>query len=71
MNILEIENKAREIFEPWFSIFSQESELENKERLFEIFYSGYLAGTRYKTGEKPYRDISRLIKDDVNKNLDL
>lgn len=71
MLIIETENKAKEIFQQWFSFFAQAHELENKERLFEFFYSGYLAGTRFNTGEKSNRDISRLIFDDVNKNLDL
>lgn len=71
MNVFELKTKAKEIFDQWFSIFSEKNEIENKERLFEIFYSGYLAGTRFNTGQKSNRDISRLIKDDVNKNLDL
>lgn len=71
MNLVEVKDKSKEIFDSWFSIFATEGESENKERLFEIFYSGYLAGTRFNSGEKSNRDISRLIKDDVNKNLDL
>ena len=68
----EIKEKAQKIFDPWFELIAQENEIENKERLFEIFYSGYLAGTRYKIGEvKTNRDISSIIIDDVNRNLDL
>jgi hypothetical protein len=70
MIINEAREKAKEIFEPWFKIFHQEGEKENKERLFEIFYSGYLAGTKFTPGERPIR-ISNIMMDDVNKNLDL
>jgi hypothetical protein len=68
----EIKEKARKVFDPWFELIAKQNEIENKERLFEIFYSGYLAGTRYKSGEvKRNRDISSIIIDDVNRNLDL
>jgi hypothetical protein len=70
--INEIREKARKVFDPWFELIAEESEIENKERLFELFYSGYLAGTRYKSGEvKENRNISSIIIDDVNRNLDL
>lgn len=68
--VFEAKEKANVIFESWFEIFAKENEFQNKERLFEFFYSGYLAGTRFNTGERSDRDISRLIFDDVNKNLD-
>ena len=68
--INEARKKAEQIFEPWFKIFSQEGEIENKERLFEIFYSGYLAGTKFTPGERPVRN-SNIMMDDVHKNLDL
>ena len=71
MMINEAREKAKEIFEPWFKIFHQEGENENKERLFEIFYSGYLAGTRFKPGVKPEPKSSNIYLDDININLDL
>jgi hypothetical protein len=66
----DIKDKSRLIFDSWFEIFSKEEEKNEKERLFEFFYSGYLAGTRYTPGQKPYRN-SNIMMDDVNRNLDL
>jgi hypothetical protein len=66
----DIRSKSREIFNSWFEIFAEGKEIDNKERLFEFFYSGYLAGTRYQPGERPIRN-SNIMMDDVNRNLDL
>jgi len=66
----DIKEKSRNVFDSWFEIFAADSEIDNKERLFEFFYSGYLAGTKYQPGERPYRN-SNIMMDDINRNLDL
>jgi len=68
--INEIREKSQKVFDSWFELFAEKNEIQNKERLFEFFYSGYLAGTRYQPGERPYRN-SNIMMDDVNRNLDL
>lgn len=62
------------IFEQWFPLFSQGDETENRERLFEYFHSGYLAGTRHGKRAEPKRstaDSGSLAIDDVNRNTDI
>lgn len=70
--IIETKEKARQVFDSWFQLFAVNNENENKERLFDYFYSGYLAGTKHKPQEiKSNRNLSSLTIDDVNRNLDL
>lgn len=66
------EQRAKEIFNIWFEHFAKTEEYINKERLFEFFHSGYLAGTRFDPAavHKPARK-SNIIQDDINRNLDL
>ena len=70
----ETRENAKRIFESWFPVFALEQEHEGRERLFEYFHSGYLAGTRHGnlTKEKERRMVPpSLIQDDINRNLDL
>jgi hypothetical protein len=73
MLIDETRKSAREVFELWFPVFSTEQEKEARERLFEYFHSGYIAGTRFHslkdTGSSGCPPS--LIRDDTNRNLDL
>lgn len=73
MLIEETRENARRIFEQWFQIYAQGSEPENRDRLFEYFHSGYLAGTRHwnLTKKKNAGCPPSLIHDDINRNLDL
>lgn len=73
MLIDETRKRAREVFDTWFPIFSSEEERDDRERLFEYFRSGYLAGTRFNalTGSENKGCPPSLIHDDVNRNLDL
>jgi hypothetical protein len=73
MLIDETRKKAREVFDTWFPIFSEEDEKDNRERLFEYFHSGYLAGTKFKglSGRTPQGCPPSIIGDDTNRNLDL
>jgi hypothetical protein len=73
MLVEETKKSARIIFEQWLPFFGSPSEVEDKERLFEYFHSGYLAGTRHrdrkeKSGSGP---LQSLVHDDINRNLDL
>ena len=73
MLIDETRKRAREVFDTWFPIFSNEEERDDRERLFEYFHSGYLAGTRFGDGTRtePKGCPPSLIHDDVNRNLDI
>ena len=66
----DIKEKSRLIFDSWFEIFAKDEDKIEKERLFEFFYCGYMAGTRYTPGQRPQRN-SNIMMDDVNRNLDL
>jgi hypothetical protein len=66
----DVKEKSRNVFDSWFEFVASDSEIDNKERLFEFFYSGYLAGTKYQPGERPIRNLN-IMMDDVHKNLDL
>lgn len=66
----DIQFKSRKLFDSWFEIFAEENEIENKERLYHFFYSGYLAGTKYSSQSNP-RSNPNIIIDDVSRNLDL
>lgn len=70
MNI-EIKDSAKQIFENWFSHFAKSEEHINKERLFEFFHSGYIAGTRFDPAASKLKRNSNIIQDDINRNLDL
>lgn len=69
MDIEDAKSKAKKVFKDWYPIFNLK---ETEEREFEIFFSGYLAGTKYKPGppEEP-KSFQRLILGDVNRNIDL
>lgn len=69
-----IAEDARKVFELWFDYFAKTDELINKERFFEFFHSGYIAGTRFNPGNKDNshgNKNSNIIADDINRNLDL
>ena len=71
INTEQVKEKSRQVFESWFHIFAAgQIEIENKERLFEYFYSGFLAGTRFSPGDSKNK-CSNIIYDDINRNLDL
>ena len=67
-----IEKQSQKVFESWFQHFAKSEELINKERLFEFFHSGYLAGTRFDSDSinNPGKNTN-IIHDDINRNLDL
>ena len=73
MLIDETRKKAREVFDMWFPIFSEDDEKDNRERLFEYFHSGYLAGTKFKdlNGRTPQGCPPSLFNDDINRHPDL
>lgn len=73
MLIEETKQNARRIFDQWFPIFAQEDENGNRERLFEYFHSGYLAGTKHRplTEDGSKGCNPSLVIDDVNRDLDL
>lgn len=71
MDLEDVKNKARKVFDMWFDIFSKPEDKENKEKLFEYFYSGYLAGTKYKPGDPVESRPVNIIHDDINRNFDL
>ena len=73
MLIDETRKRAREVFDMWFPIFSQGDEESGRERLFEYFHSGYLAGTKFRslTDKKDGGCPPSLVQDDINRNLDL
>lgn len=66
-----ITEDARKVFELWFDYFAKTDELINKERFFEFFHSGYIAGTRFNPGNERVNKNSNIIADDINRNLDL
>jgi len=69
----QIKTKAREVFELWFPIFSKNNENDDRERLFEYFHSGYMAGTKFNSlrNDKPKGEPTSIANDDVSRNLDL
>ena len=73
MLIDETRQRAREVFDMWFPIFSQGDEESSRERLFEYFHSGYLAGTKFRplTDSASEGCPTSLRHDDINRNLDL
>jgi hypothetical protein len=72
MNIEDAKSKARKTFELWYPLFLPDKTLEKKEIDFELFFSGYLAGTRYKEStHNQTRSFQNLIQGDANINLDL
>ncbi len=72
MNIEDAKSKARKTFESWYPLFLPDKTLDTKEIDFELFFSGYLAGTRYKeTTQNEARSFQNLIQGDINTNLDL
>ena len=72
MLIDDTRKRAREVFDMWFPIFSQGDEETSRERLFEYFHSGYLAGTKFRplTDKDDTGCPPSLVRDDVNRNLD-
>lgn len=74
MNITsqQVKEKSRQIFDSWFHLFAAgQTETDNKERLFEYFYSGFIAGIKSSTAESNSNKCSNIIYDDINRNLDL
>lgn len=71
MNIDLAKQKARQVFDSWFSIFGSAPDHEIKEKLFEYFFSGYLAGTKYTEEIKNQVKCPNINLDDVNRNFDL
>ena len=68
---IEIKENAKKVFENWFEHFAKSEELFQKERLFEFFHSGYIAGTRFDPAAKKTERNPNIIQDDINRNLDL
>lgn len=69
MDIEDARSKAKKVFEDWYPIFKPDN---IDEREFELFFSGYLAGTRYKpTLPEEKRSFQGLIAGDINRNVDL
>lgn len=71
MNIDLAKQKARKVFDSWFSIFGSAPDHEIKEKLFEYFFSGYLAGTKHSEEINTQVKYPNIYLDDVNRNLDL
>ena len=73
MIIEETKQKAREVFDMWFPIYSRGLDEDLREKLFEYFHCGYLAGTKHRgpqSGSTGSVNHSLAI-DDANRNLDL
>lgn len=72
MDIEDAKSKARKTFESWYPLFRPNEPEEIKDTHFEMFFSGYLAGTRYKPGhtEDP-KSFQRIIQGDINRDLNL
>lgn len=71
MNIELAKEKSKKIFDDWFSIFGSNDDHFSKEKLFEYFFSGYLAGTKHSEEIKAPVKLPNIYLDDVNRNLDL
>lgn len=69
MKIEEARSKAKKVFHMWYPMF-RPNDKDNRD--FELFFSGYLAGTKHSNSSRENkRDLHSLIIGDANKNLDL
>jgi len=66
-----MKSQARLVFDPWFDIIAKGPEKENKELMFEYFYSGFIAGTRFNPEPPSNTRTVNIQQDDIGRNLDL